>query len=152
MTSRDSQWYSKLKRITNYEQTKSETVQVDEISHLPDQEQAEAIASSFSSISNEYDPVNREEIQLASFCSSEVPQFKPYQVRRYLDKIKTNKSTAPGDIPAKIIKECPCFGCSKLRPDAWAVAKYLQEGNHNPNTKAVSSGDNGIASANFELV
>ena len=144
MTSRDSQWYSKLKRITNYEQTKSETVQVEEISHLPDQEQAEAIASSFSSISNEYDPVNREEIQLPSFCSSEVPQFKPYQVRRYLDKIKTNKSTAPGDIPAKI--------CCQLRPDAWPVAKHLQKGNHNPNTKAISSGDNGIAPANLKLV
>ena len=80
MTSGDTQWYSKLKRITNYEQTKSETLQVDEISHMPDQEQAEAIASSFSSISNEYDPVDREQIQISIFCPSTIPQFKPYQV------------------------------------------------------------------------
>ena len=45
MTSGEAQWYSKLKRITNYEQTKSETIQVDEISHMSDQEQASASAS-----------------------------------------------------------------------------------------------------------
>ena len=105
LTAGDSQWYSKLKRITNYEQMKADTVQVDEISHMPDQEQAEAIASTFSAISNEYQPVNREEIEIPPHCSSTIPQFKPYQVRRYLEKIKVNKSTAPGDIPARIIKE-----------------------------------------------
>ena len=54
MTAKDGQWYSKLKRITNFGQDKSDLVQVDEISHMTDQEQAEAIADSFSSISNEY--------------------------------------------------------------------------------------------------
>ena len=43
MTSGEAQWYSKLKRITNYEQTKPETIQVDEISHISDKEQADAI-------------------------------------------------------------------------------------------------------------
>ena len=59
-TARSGQWYSKLKRITNFNQQKSDIVQVDEISHLPDQNQAEAIADSFSAISNEYDPVNKD--------------------------------------------------------------------------------------------
>ena len=54
MTAKDGQWYSKLKRITNFGQDKSDLVQVDEISHMSDKEQAEAIADSFSSISNEY--------------------------------------------------------------------------------------------------
>ena len=111
MMARDGQWYSKLKRISNYDQSKTEMVQVDEISHLSDQEQAEAIADSFSAVSNEYEAVNRDEIKIPPFHHSEVPQLKPYQVRNHLQKIKTNKSTAPGDIPAKIIKEFALFLC-----------------------------------------
>ena len=33
---RDGQWYSKLKRISNYDQARSEQVQVEEISHMTD--------------------------------------------------------------------------------------------------------------------
>ena len=105
MNARDGQWYSKLKRISNYDQNRSEKLQVEEISHLSDKEQAEAIADSFSSISNEYQPVNKETIKIPPFSSSSIPHYKPFQIRKYLEKIKTNKSTAPGDIPAKIIKE-----------------------------------------------
>ena len=57
MTARDSQWYSKLKRISNYDQMKGDILQVDEISHMPDQDQAEAIADTFFSISNLYESV-----------------------------------------------------------------------------------------------
>ena len=53
ITARSGQWYSKMKRITNFGREKSETIQVDEISHLPDQDQAESIVDSFSAISNE---------------------------------------------------------------------------------------------------
>ena len=111
MTARRGQWYSKLKRITNFDQGKSETVQVDEISHLPDQDQAEAIADSFSAISNEYEPVNKDKIKIPTFERSSIPQFKPHTIRKYLKNIKTNKSTAPGDIPAKVIKEFALFLC-----------------------------------------
>ena len=111
MNARDGQWYSKLKRISNYDQAKTEQVQVEEISHINDQEQAEAIADSFSSISNEYNPVNKEDISIPDFEKSSIPNIKPYQVRTYLSKIKTNKSTPPGDIPAKVIKEFALFLC-----------------------------------------
>ena len=109
--SKSSQWYSKLKRITNFDQTKTEVTEVNEINHLTDQEQAEAIADSFSAISQEYEPVKREEIQIPPFSPSDVPQFQPHQIRKYLERLKTNKSTAPGDIPAKIIKEFSLFLC-----------------------------------------
>ena len=111
MTARSGEWYSKLKRITNYDQGRSETVQVDEISHLPDQDQAEAIADSFSAISNEYEPIKKGEIQIPSFEKSSIPQFALHKIRKYLQGIKTNKSTAPGDIPAKVIKEFALFLC-----------------------------------------
>ena len=78
---------------------------------MTDQEQAEAIADSFSSISNEYEPVKKEEIKIPAFSNSSIPQFKPAVIRKYLEKIKTNKSTAPGDIPARIIKDFALFLC-----------------------------------------
>ena len=111
MTAKDGQWYTQLKRITNFGQNKSELTQVDEISHLSDQDQAEAIADSFSSISNEYESVKKDDITVPPFSDSSIPQFKPHQIRKYLQKIKTNKSTAPGDIPAKIIKDFSLFLC-----------------------------------------
>ena len=38
------QWYSILKRISRYDQGKSQDIQVEEISHLSPQDQAERIA------------------------------------------------------------------------------------------------------------
>ena len=111
LTSKDREWYSKLKRITNYDQMKSDTFQVEEISHMTDEEQAEAIATSFAAISNEYEPINRDMIDIPPHCPSTVPQFKPYQVRRHLGRIKANKSTAKGDIPARIIKDFAQYLC-----------------------------------------
>ena len=111
MTARSGQWYSKLKRISNFDQTKSETIQVDEISHLSEYEQAERIADSFSVISNEYKEIRKDDIDIPLFSRSSIPQYKPHEIKKYLQKIKTNKSTAPGDIPAKIIKEFAFFIC-----------------------------------------
>ena len=70
MTAKDGQWYSKLKRITNFGQNKSDLEQVDEISHMTDEDQAEAIADSFSSISNEYEPVKKHDIKVPEFSRS----------------------------------------------------------------------------------
>ena len=114
ITVRDGQWYSKLKRISNYDKAKSEQLQVDEINHMTDQEKAEAIADSFSAISNEYKPVNKDEIDIPKFTKSSIPKIKPFEVRNHLLKLKTNKSTAPGDIPAKIIKEFAMYICVPL--------------------------------------
>ena len=83
MTARDGQWYSKLKRISNYDQAKSEKVQVDEISHMTDKEQAEAIAESFSSRSNEYEPIKKEEIDSPPFEHSDIPKVQTWQVRKH---------------------------------------------------------------------
>ena len=105
MKAHSGQWYSKLQKITKFNQEKTDIVQVDEISHMSDQDQAEAIADSFSAISNEYKPIQKDDISIPPFHKSSIPQFQPKQVKKYLQKIKTNKSTAPGDIPAKLIKE-----------------------------------------------
>ena len=97
------QWYSCLKRITSHDQM-NDQVNIDEISHLPDQEQAEAIAEKFSSIPNQYDPLNSDDISVPTFSEKDVPQFHPSQVWLLLTQLKTNKATVPGDFPAKLIK------------------------------------------------
>ena len=97
------QWYSCLKRITSNDQM-SQQVNIDEISHLPDQEQAEIIAAKFSSIQNEYQPLKTEDISVPTFSKEEFPQFQPSQVWLLLTQLKTNKATVPGDFPAKLIK------------------------------------------------
>ena len=52
------QWYSALKRITSSDQ-RSDQINIEEINHLTDQEQAERIAEKFSSIQNEYQPLQK---------------------------------------------------------------------------------------------
>ena len=37
-------------------------INIDEISHLPDQEQADLIADTFCSIPNEYDPLKKDKL------------------------------------------------------------------------------------------
>ena len=86
--SNPGQWYSKLKRMSSYDQLKCEQVNVEDISDFTDIEQAEMIAENFSKISNEYDPIDPTKIVLNEANDK---------------KIQTNTSTVKGDIPAKII-------------------------------------------------
>ena len=79
-------------------------INIEEISHLPYQEQAEIIAEKFSSIQNEYDPLNAEDIYIPPFTEEEIPVFSPAQVWQILTQLKTNKATVPGDFPAKLTK------------------------------------------------
>ena len=97
------QWYSTLKRITSNDQT-NQQVNIDEISHLSDQAQADIIADKFSSIQNEYKPLQTEDISIPNFSENEIPQFKPAQVWLLLAQLDTNKATVPGDFPAKLSK------------------------------------------------
>ena len=109
LVAKSSQWYSKLKRMTNYEKRGAECIQVEQISQLSDDAQAEAIANNFSEISNQYQPLQRNKIETPFIPSHSIPKFTPTKVRTYLQTIKTNKSSPPGDIPAKIIKEFAMF-------------------------------------------
>ena len=103
------QWYQCLKKITSHDQQKNQQVNVDQISHLSDQEQAETIADAFCSIQNEYDPLQSEDINIPEFSESEIPQFSPAQVWFVLSRIDTNKATVPGDFPAFLIKQFAAY-------------------------------------------
>ena len=103
-TAKTSQWYSMLKKLCSYDQHKSDPVIVDSIKHLSNEDQAEAIADKFSKVSQEYNPLLADDIKIPEFEEESVPQFRPIDVQRKLEKLKTNKSVPPGDIPVKLIK------------------------------------------------
>ena len=71
--SKPGQWYSMLKKITSHDQQKTQQTNVDQISHLSDQEQAEVIADKFCSIQNGYEALQKEDITIHHFVESEVP-------------------------------------------------------------------------------
>ena len=102
-------WYSALKRISSFDQIKTEQPVVDEINHLPDQEQAELIADQFASIQNEYQALEKDDVSIPPFSAADVPQFHPSQVWFALSRIDGRKSTVPGDVPARIIKQIAAY-------------------------------------------
>ena len=103
-----SQWYSSLKRISGFDQNRQNVI-IEEINHLSDEKQAEKIADFFSSIPNEYEALKDQDIDIPEFKKDEIPQFQPNQVWLLLTKVRTNKATVPGDLPARLIKEFAAY-------------------------------------------
>ena len=97
-----NQWYSQYKRLTN--QGLSEKLVVNEINHLSDIQQGEKIADNISAVSQEYDHLKSDDINTKPFTKSSIPHVTVTEVLEKLRNIKTKKSTAPGDVPAKLIK------------------------------------------------
>ena len=120
-----SRWYSMLIRISNYDKDKMDELKVEEINHLSYKEQAEAIAESFNKISQEYKEVNEAHIDMPEIPPGTTPRFTPFQIKHYLDIVKTNKATLPGDIPAKIVKSSSQVLCV---PMAHMINHSIQSG------------------------
>ena len=99
-------WHRELKKITNYDKKKSENLEVEEIKDLPEKEQAEKIADRFSAVSQEYEKLRNEDIEVPPFSTEQIPKFEEHEVQEVLEKMDTNKSDVQGDIPAKILKLC----------------------------------------------
>ena len=103
-TSNISQWYSKLKRLCSYDQHKADPIIVEDIKHLSSEEQVEAIADKFAKVSQEYEALEEDDIEVPEFKAESIPQFLPQEVQKYLENIKVNKSVPPGDLPPKLIR------------------------------------------------
>ena len=102
------QWYSALKRLSSHDQIENE-VQIDEISHLSNKEQAEKILEKFIAIPNEYDALKTDDIDVPFFEKSDIPQIRPNQVWLLLTKLKTKKATISGDFPVNLIKKFAAY-------------------------------------------
>ena len=69
-------------------------------------EQAEVIADQFAKISNLYQPLKSDEIEIPSIMDSEPhPLFEPYQIYKKVQSMKKKTSTVPNDIPWRIMSE-----------------------------------------------
>ena len=102
--SNPGQWYLKFKRLCSHDQQKSEVVNVEELSGLTDDQQAEAIANKFESTANRYSPLEDSDVELPPIPEGSIPNISPAVVLKFLKKIKTTSSTVKDDIPAKVIK------------------------------------------------
>ena len=99
------QWFSKLKRMMCYDKQISSNVEISEICHLTDEEQAELLADHFSSVSREYEPLMSEDIKYPDFLPNSIPVFTADNICFYLRNIKTNKANVSGDILSLIIQK-----------------------------------------------
>ena len=101
-----SQWFSKVKRMSEIDPTKEDRVEVHDLMHLPSSDQGEEIANRFAEISNQYAPLKSDDIPVLDMESSKPhPLFEPYQVHEKIQKMKKKSATVPNDIPWKIISE-----------------------------------------------
>ena len=109
MNKNTSKWYSSMKKLTPLDQHTSDKIIIQEINHLTYEEQSEKLAEHFSSILNQYEQLNKEDISIDPIVAEKIPQFKEVQVWDLLIQLKTNKSTVQGDIPARLYKELAAF-------------------------------------------
>ena len=105
-TSKIGQWYSKVKRMSSIDPTRDEKISVEEIEELSSEQQAEIIADRFAEISNMYQPLKKEDINIPSSENSKpCPLFEPFEIHDKIQKMKKKSSTVLGDVPWRIIKE-----------------------------------------------
>ena len=81
--------------MTSYDQQKTEEISVDEISHLTDDQQGEAIADHLSRISIQYQSLRTEDITFQYIPEGSHPQFSLVETRRYLENIKNKEIHSP---------------------------------------------------------
>ena len=98
-------WYSMAKRIGAVNKMSNGDIQVESLANLGNAESAQKIAEHFAAVSNEYTPVNYD--QLPCFLPAlPPPKISEYDVYQRLVKLKKTKSTLPIDIPEKLRREC----------------------------------------------
>ena len=98
-------WYQMATKIGAVDKMSGGDIKVDSLSNFDNAECAQKIAEHFAAVSNEYSPVNNE--QLPCYLPAlPPPQVTEYDVYLRLAKSKKTKSTLPIDIPDKLRREC----------------------------------------------
>ena len=95
-----AKWYSMAKRLGAVDKMSGGNIHVESLSEFDDKQCAEKIAEHFSSISNEYSPVDNTTLP-CYLPALPPPQLEEYQVYQRLVRIRKTKSTLPIDIPDK---------------------------------------------------
>ena len=112
-TSNSEGWYRSLKALMR-SGGKDEKPECEQIKHLSDLEQAEAIADSFSKISNDYKPVDRSKFELPLLAEKDILRISETEVKHILKDLKLNKAVLKNDVPAKIYKRFSEYLCGPI--------------------------------------
>ena len=118
-------WYREFKKLTSFDQLKSEEIEVEAIKDLPKKEQAELIANNFAAISQEYDRLETDDIKIPYFSPSDIPVVTESDIQMALESLDTNKSNVENDVPAKILKH---FAKQIAKPLAEIINDSIQQG------------------------
>ena len=103
LNSSPSQWYSLVKKI-GLQDVKSEFIKVECLNDIFDEDAADCVAEHFASISQEYEPLNRN--ILPSFLPSLPPPIlHKHEIYNELRMMKRTKSVLPIDLPYKLRTE-----------------------------------------------
>ena len=104
-TTNPGKWYTMMKRLGGLDQMSRGRMTIKSLEGLSDKDCAEAIAQSFASVSQEYTPLDRD--QLPAFLPAGRPEeVNVFQVMHMIRKLGKTKSTLPIDIPDKLRIEC----------------------------------------------
>ena len=95
------QWWKENNSIID---NKNEDIEVEEIMNYSPQQQVEMIATKFASISQEYEPLNRDEIGFPPFNNDDIPRISEHEVGTVLEGLNLAKAEAKCDIPSRIYK------------------------------------------------
>ena len=123
-----SKWYTKIKQMSGQSSDKSDTIEVEEISHLPYPVQAERIAEHFAQISNSYKVLESKDIDPSLYSTDESPPvIFPHVVNNYIIKMKKKASTQRDDIPMKLISE---YSYELANPLSHIINSMLEKGEY----------------------
>ena len=108
-------WYRELKKLTSFDQHESGEIVVESLKDLPSKQQAEIIADKFAEVSQEYEEIKAEQIEVPKFNEEDIPLISENEVISTMLDIDASKSSVKKDIPAKILKK---FAHELGKPDA----------------------------------
>ena len=103
--SNPGKWHSKVKRMSGKNSDQSQNIQIDQLIGCSNQDQADIIANHYASISNQYDPVQKDDFPDYKDINHCPPVIEPFQVYKAILSMNKKSAACPGDIPMKLISE-----------------------------------------------
>ena len=103
--SKPSRYFQMLKKLGGEQQKVSGKLEIECLKDKTDQEGAEAVAEEFARVSQEYKPIQLEE--LPAYLPARAPeQVNIFQVWSKIKSVKKTKLTLPIDLPDRLRNEC----------------------------------------------
>ena len=97
-------WHRELKKLTSFGQNYEEKIEVEDIKGHSGKKQAELIADKFAEVSQQYERLKTDDVDVPQFSENYIPIFTEEDVIEVLSGLDTNKSNVQGEVPARIFK------------------------------------------------